>query len=213
MIEIPKKYKMLINGEWSLVDLYEFPRSYTQVYSLLYSLQDYFDEYDDKYEKLQITYNAFPWIGGYSAVNFYRYLYNLIQKDHKPKIITINYSSPGYIELGLILGIAISIKKIVSNFVEIAKELNSLYNDIYKGLQNRKLMRIEVKMKEIELKNEELQFINKSSNELSKLLVFDDFDKIHKLTGNSLASLKILLSFYRRIRKLAEYQKEEKITF
>jgi len=95
-------YRIEIDGEWTLNDLYGFPYAYTQAYSFLYSLM--VDEVIDD-EKLIITFAAHPWRGGFSAVNFFHYLYELIPATERPNVISIQYSSPGWIELSLVLAV------------------------------------------------------------------------------------------------------------
>ena len=204
-------YKIQMHGEWTLEDLYLLPHVYSQVYALLYALNMPLE--DDKEEQLYAAFTAYPWRGGYSAVNFYSYLQNLVPRPDRPKVVSIQYGSPGLLELGLVVGIAISIGYLVKNFSRVIIDLHAVYNDIYKGLQDRKLMRIEVKRRELALETEQLQFINDASQRLSEMMGFKNVEQINRLTGNPLATLKILLSFYRRIRTLAGYEEEKKAKF
>lgn len=201
-------YKINIDGDWTLVDFYKFPHVYSQVYSLLYSLQ-FFEQVDKK--RLEATYQSFPWAGGFSAVNFYNGLYRLIPKTYKPVVVSIRYSSPGWIELSLAIGVAIGLKQIVKHVATMALEVNSAYDQIYKDMQKRKLLSLDVKSKELNHSKEELKFIEESSESFAKLLGFNGTKEITKLTQNRLATLKILLSFYRRIRTLKEFEDKEKL--
>src|SRR5207248_3759476 len=89
-------YTIHIEGKWSLEDLYVLPRTFEQVYFMVYSL---FPEHDDfTLERIQHTYEAFPWQGGYSAVNFYDQLKHITPKRERPQIASIHYGSPGWIE-------------------------------------------------------------------------------------------------------------------
>jgi hypothetical protein len=106
-----------------------------------------------------------------------------------------------------------SIGILVKTFTKGINELHSLYNGIYKSLQDRKLMQIEVKRRELVLENEQIQFIKEATEELSQMMGFRNVEQMNELTGNPLATLKILLSFYRRIRTLAGYEKDEKAKF
>ena len=200
-------YKIAIDGQWTLVDLYQFPHTYVQVYSFLYSLHL---SHDAEWERQQITFSAFPWRGGYSAVNFYNQLLYMIPSEQRPTLVSMQYGSPGWMELSLVVATAISIRMFVANFVKAARELHSLYTEIYRGLQERKLLRISVRRKALALKQEELRFVQQSTDSLSKLMGFQNLDEINNLTGNHLTTLKIILSFYRRIRALAEYEHDGK---
>jgi len=215
------EYKINIDGEWTLEDLYLLPHTYGQVYGFMYSLMEIkeissetLDDFNiDFDERIFFTYTSQPWKGGYSAVNFYNYLKNLVPPEHRPRIKAIHYGSPGFMELVLFVPIAIVIKEIIKSFCDAGKSINSLYNEIYKGMQERKLLRIDVKKKELELKEADLRFINSSIKSLAELLGFKNVKELNKATKKSLTSLKILLSFYRRIRLLVDYTNKGKTKF
>ncbi len=139
------RYRIGMDGNWSLEDLYEFPRAYEQVYFALYSLDEDLDE--DDIERVARIYQAFPWQGGYSAVNFYNQLKYMTPRSERPQIASIRYSSPGWIELLVVVAIASQVKRIVKSAADIIEYLNDLYNEIIKGMQQRKLMRIRLNEK------------------------------------------------------------------
>jgi len=215
-------YKITLDGQWDLEDLASFPHTYSQVYSLLYSLQapvSSADSFAVKYreeehvERLKYTYTAFPWKGGWSAVDFYESLYRLVPRDDRPYIKSIRYSSPGLLELTLVLLIAQNAKLIISNITQSIRTMNRTYQEIYKGLQDRKLLRIKVKREQLKLASEELRFIEESTERLVHLMEFQHLQKLRELSGSPLVTLKILLSLYRRIRDLARYEIKKKLKF
>jgi hypothetical protein len=216
-----KEYKINIDGKWTLEDLYLLPHTYSQVYGFIYSLNGIkniplqpFDDFNmDFDERILFTYTSQPWKGGYSAVNFYNYLKNLVPPKHRPRIKSIHYESPGFMELILFVPVAMAIKEIVQSFCVAGESINSLYNEIYKGMQERKLLQINVKKEELELKKADLEFINSSTKALAELLGFKNLKELNKVTKNPLTSVKILLSFYRRIRDLADYTTKGKTKF
>lgn len=208
-------FRIGIDGEWTLEDWYVFPRTVNQVYSFLYSITEIgeLEEEPDEDDHLYITYVAHPWRGGYSAVNFYNYLQNLVPKALRPRVVSIRYASPGWFELGLAVAVALSMRKIVKAFCDSGKDIISLYNDIYRGLKERKLLNISVKREELQFAREEGEFMESSLERLSEMMAFDGVSELKQITQNELASIKILLSFYRRVRTLAEYQKNDKADF
>lgn len=213
-----KEYKINIDGKWTLEDLYLLPHTYSQVYAFIYSLNEiktispgnFNGELD---ERILFTYTSQPWKGGYSAVNFYNYLKSLVPSKHRPQIKAIHYESPGFMELILFAPVATAVKEIIQSFCDAGVSINSLYNEIYKGMQERKLLQINVRKKELELKEADLQFIKSSAESLAKLLGFRNIKELNSVTGNPLTSLKILLSFYRRIRSLADFTTKGKARF
>jgi len=90
-------YRIKLDGEWSLEDLYVFPRTYEQVYLLFYSLSPDIVEID--LDRMEHAYSAFPWQGGYSAVDFYGQLKYSTRKQFRPEIESIEYHSPGHLDL------------------------------------------------------------------------------------------------------------------
>ncbi|MCX5823967.1 MAG: hypothetical protein NTY86_10815 [Deltaproteobacteria bacterium] len=211
----PERFRIGIDGEWSLEDWYVFPRTIDQTYSFLYSITEVgrLEGEPEEDEPLYITYTAHPWRGGYSAVNFYNYLHDLVPKPLRPRVISIHYASPGWLELGLAIGVALSIRRIVKAFCDSGREIVSFYNDIYDGLNERKLQRISVKREELRLTREQIEFAEYSMKKLSKMMAFDGLTELKQITPNELSSLKILLSFFRRIRVLGDYQKNGKADF
>jgi hypothetical protein len=208
-------YRISIDGDWTLEDWYVFPRTLSQVYAFLYSMTAVSEskEEPDEDDHLYITYTAHPWRGGYSAVNFYNYLQNLVPGPLRPRVVSAQFSSPGWFELGLAVAVALSIKRIVKAFCDAGREINSLYNEIYNGLQERKLLSISVKRKELQLEREVVEFIDLSMKCLARMMGFEGVRELYKVTPNPLAAVKILLSFYRRVGTLAEYQQKGKAEF
>ncbi len=208
-------YRIPIDGDWTLEDLYVFPRTWGQVYAFLYSmvLLSELEEDLDENDRLYLTYTSQPWRGGYSTVNFYNYLQKIVPQPYRPRIISMQFSSPGWFELGVLALAATQINKIVKSFCDSGREINSLYNEIYKGLRERELQGISVKREELKLAEEYADFLDISNQEISKRMGFKYLNELNQITDNRLASLKMTLSFYRRIRTLVKFQSEGKARF
>ncbi len=215
------KYKVEIDGDWDINDLYIFSKNYEQVYYALFSLYTHNEETE---RRIRGAYAGLPWQGGYSAVNFYEQLKYTTPHKNRPKIITMQYASPGWFELSMIIGVAVSIKQVVGAITFSLKEINSTYHRIYSDAKDRKLLRIKAdqavrnedeKKKYFnqafsEIENKNIDFIRKEVAVLASILKINDVESLHKKTGSPLRTLKILLSLYRRIRKLAEMEKDGK---
>ena len=98
------RYRLDMDHEWELLELSSFGRQYVQVYSLLYALHFGADS-EDPYERTARAFRMYPWAGGWSAVDFYAALRTAVPRDHRPHVVAIQYSSPGYIELIVALGV------------------------------------------------------------------------------------------------------------
>jgi hypothetical protein len=218
-------YRLEMDHDWSLVEISSFGRQYTQLYSLFYSLryrarvqeavvEDDEDEgFDFDDDRARRVYRTYPWRGGYSAVNFYQSLYYQVPKRHRPQIVRIAYASPGFVELALVEIVARSIRRTVKVICDSFLAVNGAYNEIYKGIQDRKLMRINVRREELALSREQEDFAEESLTRFSSELKFEHVPELRQLAGSNVAALKILLSVYRRARELAKLQMQNKMKF
>jgi hypothetical protein len=194
-----------------LEDLYVFPRTFEQVYFVLYSLSP--DIVDIDLERVEHAFAAFPWQGGYSAVGFYDSLKYATHRQLRPEIISIAYSSPGHIDLGLFVSVAMNIGFIVNLMAPHIKTLSRTYTDLYRDAQNRKLLRLKVKREEIRLSKAQMDFVVAANKKLADMMQIDDLPEIERRSGHPYRAFKILLSLFRRLRTLAEYKNTGKADF
>ncbi len=207
----PSTYRILLDGQWKLEDFYTLPHAYGQVYSFQYSFTSGGPVRDE--DRLKYAFQAFPWRGGYSAVSFYTLLSSQIPIRLRPNVVEIRYASPGWLDLALYADAAVSAGLIINNLVASFDKINALYSNIHKEASHRKLLRIDIEKHELELSHMQMAFVIDSSEKLAKMLGFNDIQTLSERTENPLATLKILLSYYRRLRLLAEYQRNGKASF
>ncbi len=191
-------YRIPIDGDWTLEDLYVFSISLGQVYAFLYSmaLVNEIGRIPNEEDQLYLTYTSNPWRDGYSDLIFYSYLQSLVPHHHRPQIISIQFSSPGLLELGVLVLVASQIKNIVKSFCYAGREINLLVNEIHKGLQDRKLQNILVKREELKLAKEYIDFLTGSIQDLSAKTDFNYIEELYQITDKRFACLIIILSFY-----------------
>ncbi len=201
-------YPIYMDGRWTLDDLYRFPRTYEQAYFALDVLIPSDSQID--FERVNRAFRAFPWQGGYSAVNFYNQLKYATPVPARPTIASIKYASPGAIELALILEQAQILAAIVAAVAGSIVACNAAYNKIMNDLQRRKLLRIEVEKANVALGREELKLISDYNKQMAEILQLGSPEALDARTGKPLVSLKILLSVYRRVRLLADYRNKNK---
>ena len=204
-------YKIEIDGKWSLEDLYKLPHAYEQVYFAFEAILP--ADNIDQEERIQRAFTAFPWRGGYSAVNSYNRLKWATPKQRRPKLVSAKYSSLGWIELFLDQAPAMQLAATITTVSLAIGSCNSTYNAIFRDLQKRKLLRMEVESKKIALSKEQIAFVKECTNEVANILGINTVDALEDRTQDPLISLKILMSVYRRIRLLAEYVNKRKAKF
>ena len=202
-------YQIPIGGEWTLEDLYVFPRAYEQCYFMYLALLSDAPEFED--DRVIHAYEAFPWQGGYSAVNFYNQLKWAVPRKRRPRVTRIEYSSPGVIELGgLVVGVAVLIEKVVRTICNSAKDVNRTYSEIYRDMQKRKLLRVKRENEIRKLTAAERRVIEGHAERIAGVLDVDP-RLLNERTGSSYKSLKILLSLFRRVRSLSQFQTNGKL--
>lgn len=202
------EYSILIDRQWSLEDLYVYPRAYEQVYFAMEAIAPASDITDE--QRIEHAFSAFPWRGGYSAVGFYNQLKWATPPSKRPKIKRLKYSSPGTIDLIVnlpqVLQVALAVNAVAGSIFT----CNKVYHSIHKGLQDRKLLRTESRRKQLELEARELNFIVDSADTIAQILGYPNAATVTARAQDPLIGLKLLLSLYRRVRILAEYQKKGK---
>ncbi|AEJ01536.1 hypothetical protein Nit79A3_1722 [Nitrosomonas sp. Is79A3] len=206
-----------LDKEWDMDDLAVLSKLYVQCYSFVYSLSGF--EVQSKDERIidwfQGAYAKYPWRGGFSTVNFYHELYAKIPLEQKPSIKEIQYASPGHIKLKEVLVVAGLLAGIVATVTNAIDDIHETYNTIQKGLSERRLTKLEVELKELELEEARLEYVKRSKKLLIEKMNIPESmqsELSRRSGGNNLMELKILMSFYRRIEPLAIMQDQGKLT-
>lgn len=210
------KARIDIDGRWQLEDFGVFSKQYTQSYSLIYSLTQNPNETKFESYRFRFEYSKYPWRGGFSVINFYYSLYARIPNNHKPEVSSIRYSSPGSIELSTAVEVSAQLGAIITVIAVSLNRVNNLYNNIQKGIRERKLGRIEVAAKELQLDQATNEWITSSIAEIVKAMRLSNelLETLELRTeGNKLVQLKVLLSLYRRLEPIAELVEREMLRF
>jgi hypothetical protein len=203
-------YRVQLNGKWELYDLYEFPHAFSQCYAFVCCLDSELSIRDQ--ERINIALAEYPWRGGYSYVNIYTVLQNQIPRIDRPRIKSIQYSSPGWIDIFLHTGVAIQIAKSVAALLSTAVVAAKSYAVISKTLSEIKSEREKAKLKEMQLTQAQHKVIISMCEDMAKFLGFRNVKALHDQTGNPEVSLKLLLAHYRRTKTLAKFVGEGKAT-
>ena len=193
-----------LDKRWELNDFATFTKEYVDLYSFYYTLASV-----ELNSESKMTFASYPWEGGYSVVNFFRKTYRLIRSDRRLRIIKIQYSSPGVIELSGVLSIAQDISILVGAICASAYAINRTYDTIKTSYIKRKLARLKLKEMESKLTRDDITFINQSVKQLSEnfRLNSGQVKSLSTVTkGNELIQLKMLLALYRRAELVAKQQ-------
>ena len=173
----PEPYRLHMDGEWDIPLLVTFGREYMQVYSFLYVLESAARGNEFQKARLRLALHAYPWKGGWSAVDFFQYLVSTVPPQHRFRIRSIQYGSPGFIEIlvGIIL-VAHAIKASVGAF----RETDSAYHERYKHLRKRSMWKMDAREASSTLTRGELAEVEEITRGLSEELRLQDYDELFR---------------------------------
>ena len=204
-------HRIIIDGKWSLEDLADFPHVYDQVYFALEAMSALGQSEVD--ERIVQAFSAYPWHGGYSAVGFFNELKWATPKRERPQLKSMHYASLGGMELLLDVVVAERIVALVIRITKAFDAINGTYQDVVRGLIERKLLSLKAKETELTLAKHELDFIDYCATRMAKVLGFTNLNALNRTTGSAYKSLKIIMAVYRRLRRLVAFQRDGKVDF
>ncbi len=201
-------YRVLLDEDWDLDDLYEFPHAFNQCYAFIYCLDSELDIYDK--ERIDQAFSVYPWRGGYSYVNIYFVLQNQVPWRVRPTVKAIQKASPGWLDLFLNADVAIQIAKSVSALAAAGVVAVKSYATIKKTLSQIGVERERAKLQTFQLSAQQQKTLMSLCDDLAKHLGFKNVKDLHQRTGDPEVSLKLLSAHYRRTKVLLEYVEEGK---
>ena len=208
----PEMYDLQLDGSWYLDELVGIPRLYSQLYSFMYTLKNI--SKDSVSNNAHRIFSTYPWKGGFSTVNFFNDLSSVIPSFHEPRVNSIEYASPGQIELELLKDVASSIKHMVNTSFKNKDELQKEAKNIKSFMAQHKLSKIDGNSEDLNLNDNIRVHLENKIFTFSHLMGIDQHaKKITNLSGNELVSIKIILSIYRRNLKLFDFIERDMLIF
>jgi hypothetical protein len=232
-------YRVLLDSEWSLNDLYDFPHALNQAYLFAYCFDTDLPTSDA--QRIDRALKSYPWAGGFSVVNMYRVLHGQVPPEYRPRIKAIQYASPGFLDLFVhgdaIRGVAESVSLIysgtptvvkaaagtmltggslvyaVKGLEKVSKSVESIvntYNRIQKVLTEINFRRKEARIKHLKLDAAEAAALHKLCNEFSKLIGFKGFSGLIQRTDSPEVAAKLLSAHYRRLKEIADFAEDRR---
>lgn len=205
----PDAYRVLLDGKWELVDLYEFPHTFAQCYAFTYCLDSELPSRDR--ERIEKAFVGYPWRGGYSYINIYTVLQNQVPVSDRPQIKSISYASPGWLDLFLNVDVAIQVAKSVGILAGAAVTAAKAYATVMKMLSNVNTEREKTRLREMKLTQAQHRTFMSMCEDMAKFLGFKNVKELHQKTGSPEISLKLLAAHHRRTNVLVKFVKEGKV--
>jgi hypothetical protein len=187
-----QSYSVLIDGEWSIDNSRVILRAFETAYYLIYAAQ--------KPKQAVKDLGAYPWKGGFSAMHFYKGLEQYVPADRRPMIQAIQYQSPGYMTFQADPAIGCLVAEAVKNFHQSESILTAHYKTLAAYISKDKL-------------NEVTPYDTKTHDEvlasLSETIINEirggiTWAWVSEHTGSRFESAKIVMSYFRRIKDLAQ---------
>jgi len=202
---------IMLDERWKLEDFTILTKEYMQLYGFYHALRVL---EQDGLSKLE--FERMPWLGGGSVLGFFSILGKLVPPENKPEVKQIQYASPGFIELTLIVEVAKDIGIIVTALSGTIGSVAATYHVIHSQYHKRKLTQLKIRDLEAKQLREEIEFVKRSVLELRTQfgLTSSQVQGLHRLSkGDELVQLKMLLALYRRAKPIAELQTNNKADF
>ena len=203
-----KVYRVLLDSEWQLDDLYAFPHAFAKSYAFIYCLDSELAPRDR--QRINRALAEYPWRGGFSYVNINTVLHNQVTLPDRPRIRSIQYASPGWLDLFLNVDVAIQVAKSVGILLTTAGSAALTYKKIYTILASIKIEREKAKLQQLQLTQSQGKVVMDLCNDMAKFLGFKNVKELHQFTGNPETSMKLLAAHYRRTKILTEFVKNGK---
>ncbi|MCC6963950.1 MAG: hypothetical protein IT585_11915 [candidate division Zixibacteria bacterium] len=207
MAKQEKTAKLALYGRWDFEELMEMTRDYIQLYGFAYSLSDELPAH--RVSEIEYIYGKFPWRGGFSTVNFFSQLFHNIPPPSRPKVLRIQYASPGFIEISAIAGAALAVAGFVKALCVSINAAHELYRNIQRRSVELDLSKINLAKEQLNLTRAQIEFCGEASGQLTKVLGLSPSQDAlleQRTQGNKVMKTKLLLSVFRRAINLADKQ-------
>ena len=192
-----------IDGRWGINDLRKFSDLVQDCYAFVFALTGRGSQATK--DKISALFQKYPWRGGYSAVNFFDDLYRHIPVGQRAAINSIQYASPGTIELRMNTEAATAIQRLCSKINANDESVVDAYKDVHDWLAERSWLGRSAS--DLRLSPSDRTELIGAVSRLAEAFGLASQKQYVLELGNSdpLAAVKILLAYYRRLEGLADY--------
>lgn len=193
----------------------DFARVYFQNYSFIYCLET--ETVAIASLQIKSVLQDHKLRDGLTYVNIYDTFRSHINMAERPRIKSIQYASPGWIELSLnpdvAMQVATSLGIYLTATTSIGASLLFSYKKLHKIFIDLQNSRIKQKNNALKLEKDKIAAVNKLNEELAKGLGFNSLADLDKHTQDLEETSKLLMAHYRRINKMASFVKANKAKF
>jgi hypothetical protein len=204
---LPEPFTVPIAGEWFGRDFEFLFKRYERMYAFFYATAPRFVRTIN--ETLHRVLRA-PWKGGYSRVNLYTRLAEVLPAQHALKVDKLEFASPGDVKFEAIPSIGKSIAGTTVRYLKHQTIIDTASREITGILRLAKLNRVDLSTRpdsSIPLgKNERDQIAAAIVRIASRLETKEQFAALSQHAPNSVVYAKAVVSFVRQVEKLSSLQ-------
>jgi hypothetical protein len=195
-------------------ELGRFQSKYSDVYAFIAAAENWKNpsrSHEMKRDIREIFMDK-PFKGGFSYVHFYDELVKALPRDERLGLESINYASPGQVNIVGDGHLLASVQGVVRNFIDNKSAAKDLYENFRRYLSSSKFL--SSSGKSYPKDDPTAPFIIEQSRKLNELVKGPNFSAICDLAdNNALVIAKIILSFYRRIEESAAFFAEGRMNY
>lgn len=187
---------ILIDGNWELQDIVDYPRKYRDVYSVTYLLGPGVSTGD-----VAVRESTFNYLleGGYVYHSFFTELAKAIPHKDQTRVRVFQYSSPGIIEMDLNKDIAAVVTARVRALRPVIEPAKTLYNTLYKWHRAQRAL----EPREPNMTTDQAKLVLRS---LVAYMGFIDLERLERLTRDLGQTVSVVLACFRRISTLIDFE-------
>lgn len=211
---LPKEFNVPIAGEWFGRDFEYLFKRYERLYAFFYATGPRFVRTINA--TLHRVMRA-PWRGGYSRVNMFTRLAEVLPGQHALRVATLNFASPGDVKFEAIPSIGKSIHKTVVMYIEAQRAVDAHAKKIKRILTSAGFNKRDLsEMPESGIKFSKPQWgdLEDSLHAIAEqLAVTNEFDSLRTHSPNTVVFAKGVLTFVRQVEKLSILQDQGLLNF
>lgn len=205
---VPKAFDVHLDGDWFFADLDQFSNLYSQLYAFLYcSKPQFITSIGERVQK----YLEAPWEGGYSRINLFAALENLVPSLHDLKIKGIAYSSPGHIRIEALKSVGERLANLLQRYLAHEDSVGHAVRALNTVLSRNHLRRANLAAfgdNTLPIPAEQREFLVRWTNEIARLLQLGtELQELVRRSPNIVVTAKVVIALVSRISKLATFAK------
>ncbi|WP_291981394.1 hypothetical protein [Candidatus Accumulibacter sp. ACC005] len=206
------RLKLEMDGQWDIEDLTDLSHALRLSYSYFYWISD---DSGLAPPRVQSMFARYFWSGEYIGERFAHNLYNEIPDDSRLQLVSIRYSSPGFIELAGLFGVILLLARCCKAWLEVAEKAGDLYGKVMKFFDERKLKRIPKKVDVDIVEPRDIDDARALCFEYGSFLGFttNHIEYLIDLTGNPISALRLLVALSSEARRMISLEQQGKLKF